>query len=99
MTSFPFDWQLFPSTDLVGMQLTHTQDASMGASTMLLINPDGSAQGTFRVTITGSHIIGHITPITDLIPEIPSALAHLHISYCNRAGVEPPPELPRYSLG
>jgi hypothetical protein len=58
---------------------------------MLLINPDGSGQGTFRVAITGSQIIGHITPITDLIPEIPSALAHLHISYyCNRAGVEPP---------
>lgn len=58
---------------------------------MLLINPDGSGQGPFRIAITGSQLVGRITPIDRLIPEIPPSLAGLHISYyCNRAGVEPP---------
>jgi hypothetical protein len=91
MTSFPFDWQLLPSTDLAAMQLSQTQDTSLGVSMMVLINPDGSCQGPFRAAITGSQIVGRIFPITRLIPKIPQSLASLHISYfCNKDGVEPP---------
>ena len=91
MKAFPYDWQLFLSMDLAAMHLTPTQDTSLGVATMILINPDGSGQGTFRVAITGSQITGKIASIKTLIPEIPENLAHLYVSYfCNRAIAEPP---------
>jgi hypothetical protein len=68
------------------MKLSLTQDTSLGMSTMILINLDGSDQGPFRVATTGSQLVSRITRIGRLIPEISPNLACLYISYyCNRA--------------
>jgi hypothetical protein len=91
MTSFPFDWQIFPSSDFNSMELAVTQDTGLGARPYLLLNPDGSAAGNFRIAFSGTTLFGKVTPITQLIPEIPENLSTLHISYFSRgAGAEPP---------
>jgi hypothetical protein len=88
MRSFPYNWQRFPNTEFAGMRLTSTQNMSLGLSIMILINPNGSEQGPFWVSMVGTQLVRHITHITS--SSLRSRQILLGYTFRIRAGVEPP---------
>ena len=81
MASFPPEWLIYRAEDFATFQLAPLADAGTTMQTMVLLNPDGSASGNFRVGLAGrDHISAHFK-LSQVLADPPPNLAEVVLTY------------------
>ena len=91
MAVFPTEWLIYRAEDFASFQLAPLADTGMTAQTLILLNPDCSPSGHFRVGIAGrDHITAHFT-LAKVLANAPPNLADIILTYSAPiASISPP---------